>query len=84
MQLNNFLQVNGGTHRLQYVDIVSGPEDTATWTSTAYSKFAVLSCSLCLDFLLVDGIPYSNGHGETRGAAREEAAYNCYTVMRDL
>ena len=41
MQLNNFLQVNGGTTRLQYLDVPSGPAHKPTWHCTAYSKYDV-------------------------------------------
>lgn len=42
MQLNNFLQVNGGTARLQYVDVVSGPTQEPIWHSTAYSRLGLM------------------------------------------
>ena len=41
MQLNNFLEVNGGTTRLQYVDVPSGPVHKLTWHCTIYSEFNV-------------------------------------------
>ena len=42
MQLNNYLQINGGINRLHYVDIVSGPAHRPIWSTTVFSKFDVL------------------------------------------
>ena len=42
MQLNNFLQVNGGTARLQYIDVVSGPTQEPIWHSAAYSRLGLM------------------------------------------
>ena len=47
MQLNNFLQVNGGTARLQYVEIVNGPAHKPTWHCTAYSESGAPQCRVC-------------------------------------
>ena len=38
LELNNLLQVSGGSNRLHYVDIASGPAHRPTWSSTAHSK----------------------------------------------
>lgn len=81
MQLNNFLQVNGGTGRLQYVDVVSGPAHQPTWHCTAYSKSGVPSHYVYLDLPLVDGVPYAEGRGREKGEARENAARSCYTIL---
>ena len=44
MQLNNFLQVNGGVGRLRYVDLPSGPAHKPTWHCTTYSKSPLTLC----------------------------------------
>ena len=81
MQLNNFLQVNGGTQRLQYVDNASGPAHRPTWHCTIYSESDVPQCRICLDPPSVDGVPYAEGRGGGRGEARENAAQNCYMIL---
>jgi len=82
MQLNNFLQVNGGTARLQYMEVVSGPAHKPVWHCTAYSKSEASPYGVCLDFALVDGVPYAEGRGGEKGEARENAARNCYLILR--
>ena len=81
MQLNNFLQVNGGTRRLQYVDVASGPAHRPTWHCTVYSESGVSPCDVCLDFFLVDDVPYAQGYAGDKSEARENAARNCYMIM---
>ncbi|KAF9786709.1 hypothetical protein BJ322DRAFT_667790 [Thelephora terrestris] len=66
MQLNNYLQVNGGAQRLRYLDVPSGPAHKPTWSCTAY----------------IDGVPYAAGTGTEKGEAREVAARNCYLILR--
>jgi len=82
MLLNNFLQINGGTRRLQYIDVVSGPAQQQTWHSTVYGKSEVPLCDVCSDLSLVDDIPYSQGYAGDKGKARENAARNCYMIVR--
>lgn len=82
MQLNNFLQVNGGAARLKYIEVVSGPAHKPVWRCTAYSKFESPPCDVCLDFSLVDDVPYAEGSGGEKGEARENAARNCYLILR--
>ena len=79
--LNNFLQSNGGTGRLRYVDATSGPAHQPTWNCTAYSKSGVPCHRVCLDLPLVDGVPYAEGRGRDKGEARENAARNCYMIL---
>jgi hypothetical protein len=82
MQLNNFLQVNGGTTRLQYLDVPSGPAHKPTWHCTAYSKFDdLLHCGAHLYASSVDGVPYADGTGNEKGEARENAARQCYLIL---
>lgn len=81
MQLNNFLQVNGGTGRLRYVDLASGPAHKPTWHCTAYSESEVLPRHVYLDLPIVDGVPYAEGRGGEKGEAREAAAYNCFRIL---
>jgi len=81
MRLNNFLQVNGGTRRLQYVDVSVGPAHRPTWSSTVYSESEVAPGDACLDVSLVDGVPYAEGRGGEKGEARENAARNCYAIL---
>ena len=35
MELNNYLQSNGGPDRLRWERIRKGPDDSPTWTATA-------------------------------------------------
>ena len=49
MQLNNYLQLNGGTSRLQYVDVASGPAHKPTWHCTIYGGSEGPGCCACLD-----------------------------------
>jgi len=79
--LNNYLQVNGGTGRLRYVDAASGPAHQPTWNCTVYSKSDVPYHHVCLDLPLVDGAPYAEGRGRDKGEARENAARNCYMIL---
>jgi hypothetical protein len=81
MQLNNFLQVNGGTGRLQYVDVVSGPAHRPTWHCTIYSKSDVPQYRVCLSLSSVDSVPYAEGRGREKGEARENAAQSCYMIL---
>ena len=37
---------------------------------------------MCLDLFLVDGVPYAQGLAGDKGEAREEAARNCYMILR--
>ena len=82
MQLVNFLQVNGGSGRLQYVDVASGPAHRPTWHCTAYSKSGVPPCSTFSDLSSVDGIPYAQGYAGDKGKARENASRNCIMILR--
>lgn len=82
MQLNNFLQVNGGTTRLQYLDVPSGPAHKPTWHCTTYSKSDDLfPCGVRLSLSSVDGVPYADGTGNEKGEARENAAQKCYLIL---
>ena len=81
MQLNNFLQVNGGTRRLQYVDVASGPAHRPTWHCTVYSRSEIPPCHVYLDLSLVDDVPYAQGYAGDKGEARENAARNCYQIL---
>ena len=81
MQLNNFLQVNGGTHRLQYVEVVSGPAHKPTWACTAYSESNVLQHRVYLGLSSVEGVPYAEGRGKEKGEARENAARACLAIL---
>ncbi|KAF9786750.1 hypothetical protein BJ322DRAFT_670755 [Thelephora terrestris] len=59
MQLNNWLQGHGGTHRLAWNNyIVCGPRHRPKWRS---------ECS-------VDGTLFGWGHGPSKGDAQEVAA----------
>lgn len=39
-------------------------------------------CDVCLGLLLVDDVPYAQGYAGDKGEARENAARNCYTILR--
>jgi len=80
-RLNHFLQANGGTGRLKYVDVVNGPPHKAIWNCTVYSKSDVPYYHTCLDLPLVDDVPYAEGHGRAKREARENAAQNCYMIL---
>jgi hypothetical protein len=82
MQLNNYLQVNGGTTRLQYMDVASGPAHKPTWHCTAYSESSLLPLWRLLRRVLVDGVPYASGTSLEKGEAREIAAHGCYEILR--
>ena len=73
---------NGGTARLQYMYKTTGPSHQPTWCCTAYSKFDVHLCGVRLELSLVDGTPLAIGHSGVKRLACENAAGNCYLVLR--
>lgn len=81
-QLNNFLMDNGKTAHLQYTYSTTGPPHKPTWHCIAYSKSGIPLCGVCLELSLVDNIPYAIGHGKAKHKACENAAANCYAVLR--
>ena len=81
VQLNNFLQVNGGTHRLQYVEVAGGPAHEPAWHCTVYSESTVLQHRIYLGLSSVDSVPYAKGRGSEKGDARERAARACLAIL---
>lgn len=42
MQLNNYLQANGGTRMLNWEVYPSGPSHQIKWTAIVYSEYSML------------------------------------------
>lgn len=76
MQLNNYLQSNGGTRLLQWEVSSTGPPHSVQWTVTTYSKYQYMSdsTSLLMIVSLVRGIEYARCIGSRQGATMENAA----------
>ncbi|GBE81375.1 hypothetical protein BKA93DRAFT_601984 [Sparassis latifolia] len=58
MQLNNYLQSNGGVHLLTWEVYQVGPLHAPSWTAMAYIR----------------GVEYGRCTGYSQGAVKEEAA----------
>ncbi|CCM00691.1 uncharacterized protein FIBRA_02730 [Fibroporia radiculosa] len=58
MQLNNYLQSNGGSKILTWDVYQSGPQHQPVWTAIAYIR----------------GVEYGRSMGSSQGGVKEEAA----------
>ncbi|KAI0915642.1 hypothetical protein AcW1_003808 [Taiwanofungus camphoratus] len=58
MQLNNYLQSNGGARLLTWEVYQSGPQHQPSWTAIAYIR----------------GVEYGRSSGSSQNAVKEEAA----------
>ncbi|KAH9894962.1 hypothetical protein C8Q73DRAFT_692428 [Cubamyces lactineus] len=58
MELNNYLQANGGSHILSWDVTQSGPLHQPMWTAVAYIR----------------GVEYARTFGPSQNAVKEEAA----------
>ncbi|KAI0661137.1 hypothetical protein C8Q70DRAFT_968919 [Cubamyces menziesii] len=58
MELNNYLQANGGSHILSWDLFQSGPLHQPMWTAVAYIR----------------GVEYARAFGPSQNAVKEEAA----------
>ncbi|KAJ3483498.1 hypothetical protein NLI96_g6278 [Meripilus lineatus] len=65
MNLNKFLQVNGGVNRLDWKINSSGPESSQTWIATAK----------------IDGVEYGRGSASSKAAAKEIAAQQALQAL---
>jgi len=77
MQLNNWLQAHGGTHRLAWKNyIVCGPLHKPNWGSDCFGTVTVVwRNDRRVDCLaIVDGLPFGQGYGSSKGDAQEVAA----------
>lgn len=77
MQLNNWLQTHGGTHRLAWNNyIVGGPRHRPSWRSDCFGTVTLVRCGdRRFDYLAtVDGSLLGHGHGPSKGDAQELAA----------
>lgn len=82
MQLNNFLQVNGGVGRLNWTQTRYGPEHCPLWRVGCLSKLDSLQVLLCSHLVpSVDNILYGEGEAYSRGEAREAAAHRALTAL---
>lgn len=77
MQLNNFLQGNGGTRMLTWDVYPSGPSHQVVWTAITYSEHAA-QC-LTLDNIFtplspVRGVQYAKCVSSRQNVAMEDAA----------
>lgn len=77
MQLNNWLQAHGGTHRLVWINyIAGGSRHRPNWRSDCLGTGTFARCGdRRIDYLaIVDGALLGQGHGPSKGDAQEVAA----------
>jgi len=65
MQLNNFLQSQGGTSRLDWHEWMNGPIHQPRWHFVCY----------------IDGIVRGHGSGVSKSEAKESAAHRALTEL---
>ncbi|KAI0812450.1 hypothetical protein BC629DRAFT_1589215 [Irpex lacteus] len=68
MQLNNYLQGNGGTKMLSWEVYPSGPSHEVVWTATVFIR----------------GAPYARCVSSRQNTAMEEAARQTLQTLRQL
>lgn len=79
MQLNNYLQSNGGARLLTWEVYQSGPQHQPSWTAIAYSQYRLIWCYgirvlICICPVPVRGVEYGRSSGSSQNAVKEEAA----------
>ena len=77
MQLNNWLQTHGGTHRLVWNNyIAGGPSHKPNWRSDCFGTATFVRRGDCRpDYpVIVDGSLLGQGHGPSKADAQEDAA----------
>lgn len=78
MQLNNYLQANGGVRLLSWEVYQSGPLHQPSWTAIAYSGLLLLASSTSRQTLTppltVSGVEYGRAYGPSQSVVKEEAA----------
>lgn len=76
MQLNNYLQVNGGTRMLEWEVYSVGPPHNLQWTAITYSMcyFTYALISELTSYYIVRGIEYARCVGSKQGQTMETAA----------
>ena len=76
MQLNNFLQSNGGTKMLAWEVFSSGPPHAVVWTAITYSTCpsVIVSPHDSLTESAVHGAQYAKSVSARQSVAMEEAA----------
>lgn len=85
MQLNNYLQANGGARLLTWEVYQSGPLHQPSWTAIAYSpSFNVIfkhcfSTNTCL--FIVRGVEYGRAFGSSQASVKEEAARQTLSAL---
>lgn len=87
MQLNNYLQGNGGTKMLSWEVYPSGPSHEVVWTATVFSKHIksiIVVLRLRRPCPLVRGAPYARCVSSRQNTAMEEAARQTLQTLRQL
>ena len=77
MQLNNYLQANGGVRLLSWEVYQSGPLHQPSWTAIAYSMFQSYSLQHVdthPSLPAVSGVEYGRAYGPSQSIVKEEAA----------
>lgn len=84
MQLNNFLQGNGGTKMLSWDVYSSGPSHQVVWTAITYSMHFPLNLTSNISHaivILVRGVQYAKCVSTRQNAAMEDAAQQTLNVL---
>lgn len=87
MQLNNYLQGNGGTKMLNWEVYPSGPSHDVTWTATVFSEIDYVSYASLqsnIYMFIVRGAPYGRSVSSRQNTAMEEAAMVALQTLRSL
>ena len=81
-ELNNFLQVNGGSHRLKWQTSSQGPDHDLLWTAVCCSMFFLRTAPPSTHPKpTVDGIEYDRASSSTLGDAKERAAHATHRAL---
>jgi hypothetical protein len=86
MALNNWLQVHGGPREVRWEFAMEGPHNQPQWKARLYSSFLICIADEDLPTNItrhvVDGIARSIGTGPTKGSAKEQAAQEALTTLK--
>ena len=80
--LDNLLQVNGGSDRLRWEEVRTGPRHRTTWTAICYSGYLLLQrpCPRLIPNT-VDNIEYAKASNPSLSQAKETAAHTALRVL---